>query len=114
MSTATETIEGLVQKEYKYGFYTDVEADAAPPGLNEAIIRLISAKKQEPEFMLEWRLKAYRHWLTMQEPTWANVHFPSIDYQNIVYYSAPKSKSDRPQSLDEVDPELLKTYEKLG
>src|SRR5260221_597801 len=114
MSTATETIEGLVQKEYKYGFYTDVEADSAPPGLNEDIIRLISAKKHEPEFMLEWRLKAFRHWLTMKEPTWPHVHYPPIDYQKAVYYSAPKKKGDGPKSLDEVDPKLLETYEKLG
>ena len=114
MSTATETIESLVKKEYKYGFYTDVEADAAPPGLNEDIIRLISAKKKEPPFMLEWRLKAYRHWLGMQEPTWPHVHYPPIDYQNSVYYSAPKKRGDGPKSLDEVDPKLLETYEKLG
>jgi Fe-S cluster assembly protein SufB len=114
MSTATETIEGLVQKEYKYGFYTDVEADAAPPGLNEDIIRLISEKKKEPEFMLEWRLKAYRHWLTMKEPTWPHVHYPPIAYQKSVYYSAPKKKTDGPKSLEEVDPKLLETYEKLG
>src|SRR5438876_1546319 len=114
MSTATETIEGLVKKEYKYGFYTDVEADSAPPGLNEEIIRLISAKKNEPEFMLEWRLKAYRHWLTMKEPSWPHVHYPPIDYQKAVYYSAPKKKGDGPKSLDEVDPKLLETYEKLG
>ena len=81
MSTATETIEGLVQKEYKYGFYTDVETDSAPPGLNEDVIRLISSKKNEPKFMLDWRLKAYRHWLTMKEPTWPHVHYPPIDYQ---------------------------------
>ena len=114
MSTATETIEGLVQKEYKYGFYTDVEADSAPPGLNEDIVRLISAKKNDPEFMLEWRLKAYRHWTTMKEPTWPHVHHPPIDYQKAVYYSAPKKKGDGPKSLDEVDPKLLETYEKLG
>src|SRR5881398_4187802 len=114
MSTATETIEGFVKKEYQYGFYTDVESDSAPPGLNEDIIRLISAKKNEPEFMLEWRLKAYRHWLTMSEPKWATVRHPPIDYQEIAYYSAPKSKNGGPKSLDEVDPELLKTYEKLG
>src|SRR6267142_3629114 len=114
MSTATETIEGLVQKEYKYGFYTDVETDSAPPGLDEDIVRLISAKKKEPEFMLEWRLKAYRHWLTMKEPTWPHVHYPAIDYQKAVYYSAPKKKGDGPRSLDEVDPKLLETYEKLG
>ena len=114
MSTATETIEGLVKQEYKYGFYTEVEADAAPPGLNEDIVRLISRKKNEPEFMLEWRLKAYRHWLTMKEPAWPHVHYPPIDYQKSVYYSAPKKKGDGPKSLDEVDPKLLETYEKLG
>ena len=114
MSTATETIEGLVKQEYKYGFYTDVEADAAPPGLNEDIVRLISAKKNEPPFMLEWRLKAYRHWLTMKEPSWPHVHYPPIEYQKSVYYSAPKKKGDGPKSLDEVDPKLLETYEKLG
>jgi Fe-S cluster assembly protein SufB len=114
MSTATETIEGLVKKEYKYGFYTDVEADSAPPGLNEDIVRLISKKKNEPQFMLDWRLKAYRHWLTMKEPTWPHVHYPPIDYQRSVYYSAPKKKGDGPKSLEEVDPKLLETYEKLG
>jgi Fe-S cluster assembly protein SufB len=114
MSTATETIEGLVKKEYKYGFYTDVEADSAPPGLNEDIVRLISKKKNEPVFMLDWRLKAYRHWLTMKEPTWPHVHYPPIDYQKSVYYSAPKKKGDGPKSLEEVDPKLLETYEKLG
>src|SRR2546425_3512274 len=114
MSTATETIEGLVQKEYKYGFYRDVEADAAPPGLSGDIVRLISAKKNEPEFMLEGRLKAFRHWLTMKEPTCPHVHHPPINYQKAVYYSAPKKKGDGPKSLDEVDPKLLETYEKLG
>src|SRR5499427_1551586 len=114
MSTATETIEGLVKQEYKYGFYTDVEADSAPPGLNEDIIRLISAKKNEPQFMLDWRLKAYRHWLTMTAPSWPHVHYPPIDYQKSVYYSAPKKKGDGPKSLEEVDPKLLETYEKLG
>jgi Fe-S cluster assembly protein SufB len=114
MSTATETIEGLVKQEYKYGFYTDVEADAAPPGLNEDIIRLISTKKNEPKFMLEWRLKAFRHWLTMKEPTWPHVHYPPIEYQKSVYYSAPKKKGEGPKSLEEVDPKLLETYEKLG
>jgi len=114
MSTATETIEGLVKQEYKYGFYTDVEVDAAPPGLNEDIIRLISRKKGEPEWLTEWRLKAFRHWLTMKEPTWPKVRHEPIDYQSIVYYSAPKKKSDGPRSLEEVDPKLLETYEKLG
>ena len=114
MSTATETIEGLVKQEYKYGFYTDVETDAAPPGLNEDIIRLISSKKQEPQFMLDWRLKAYRHWLTMKEPAWPHVHYPPIEYQKAVYYSAPRKNGEGPKSLDEVDPKLLETYEKLG
>jgi len=114
MSTATETIEGLVKQEYKYGFYTDVETDSAPPGLNEDIVRLISSKKKEPPFMLEWRLKAYRYWLTMSEPTWPHVQYPPIEYQKSVYYSAPKKKGDGPKSLDEVDPKLLETYEKLG
>jgi Fe-S cluster assembly protein SufB len=114
MSTATETIEGLVKQDYKYGFYTDIEADAAPPGLNEDIIRLISRKKNEPEWLLEWRLKAFRHWQTLTEPTWPKVQHPPVDYQAIVYYSAPKQKKDAPKSLDEVDPKLLETYEKLG
>src|SRR6478609_2017952 len=114
MSTATETIEGLVKKEYKYGFVTDVEADSAPPGLNEDIVRLISSKKNEPAFLLEWRLKAFRHWQSMKEPTWPHVHYPPIDYQKSVYYSAPKKKGEGPKSLDEVDPKLLETYEKLG
>src|SRR5688572_16309417 len=114
MSTATETIEGFVKQEYKYGFYTDVETESAPPGLNEDIIGLISRKKNEPEFMLEWRLKAFRHWQTMQEPTWPKVHYPPIDYQKLIYYSAPKKRGDGPKSLDEVDPKLLETYEKLG
>jgi Fe-S cluster assembly protein SufB len=114
MSTATETIEGFVKQEYKYGFYTDVEADSAPPGLNEDIVRLISRKKNEPEFLLEWRLKAFRHWLTMTEPHWPKVKYPPIDFQKICYYSAPKKRGDGPKSLDEVDPKLLETYEKLG
>jgi len=101
----------LTNQEYKYGFVTNIEQDIAPRGLNEDIIRLISSKKNEPEWMLEWRLKAYRHWCTMKEPKWHNVYYPPIDYNNISYYAAPKKK---PESLDEVDPELLKTYEKLG
>ncbi|MDA2929176.1 Fe-S cluster assembly protein SufB [Acidobacteria bacterium AH-259-O06] len=113
MPTETKQIQDLASQEYKYGFYTDIEADSIPAGLNEDVIALISAKKNEPEFMLEWRLKAYRHWLTMKEPKWPNVHYPPIDYQGIVYYSAPKKK-DSPKSLDEVDPELLETYRKLG
>jgi Fe-S cluster assembly protein SufB len=114
MPTATDTIEGLVQTEYKYGFVTDVETESAPPGLNEDIIRLISHKKNEPEWMTDWRLKAYRHWLTLEEPTWPKVHHGKINYQDITYYSAPKQKGDGPKSLDEVDPKLLETYEKLG
>src|SRR5215212_1429862 len=111
MSTA---IESLVNKEYAYGFVTDVETDTVPPGLNEDIIRLISSKKNEPAFMLEWRLKAYRRWLTMKEPHhWANITYPALDYQDISYYSAPKSVKPL-ASLDEVDPELRATYEKLG
>src|SRR6476660_1778883 len=106
-------IEALVNREYAYGFVTDVETDTVPAGLNEDIIRLISAKKNEPEFLLEWRLKAYRRWLTMKEPHWGNVQYPAIDYDSLVYYSAPKSVKPL-QSLDEVDPELLRTYEKLG
>jgi Fe-S cluster assembly protein SufB len=114
MSTATETIEGLVKQEYKYGFVTDVETESAPPGLNEDIIRFISAKKNEPEFLLDWRLRSFRHWLTLKEPTWPHVKYPPINYQAISYYSAPKKKGDGPKSLDEVDPKLLETYEKLG
>jgi Fe-S cluster assembly protein SufB len=113
VKTEQHSVESLVGGEYKYGFVTDIEADAVPPGLSEDVIRLISEKKGEPAFMLEWRLAAYRHWLTMKEPTWANVHYPPIDYQQIVYYSAPKTQAG-PKSLDDVDPELLKTYEKLG
>ncbi|MBM3839712.1 MAG: Fe-S cluster assembly protein SufB [Verrucomicrobia bacterium] len=114
MSTATETIEGFVKTEYKYGFVTDVETESAPPGLNEDTVRLISSKKNEPDFLLQWRLRAYRHWLTMADPTWAKVKYPPVDYQKIIYYSAPKRKGAGPKSLDEVDPKLLETYEKLG
>jgi Fe-S cluster assembly protein SufB len=109
-----ESLEGLTQREYKYGFVTDIESDAAPRGLDEDIIRFISAKKEEPAFLLEWRLKSYRHWLTMKEPTWHNLHYPPIDYQSIIYYSAPKSKGAGPGSLDEVDPELRAMFGKLG
>jgi Fe-S cluster assembly protein SufB len=109
----TSTIEQLANQEYKYGFVTDIESDVAPPGLNEDIVRLISNKKGEPEWLLEWRLKALRHWLTMKEPTWANVHYDPIDYQAIRYYSAPKQQK-KLNSIDEVDPELRKTFDKLG
>ena len=113
MPTNTQTIENIANQGYRWGFVTDVEADAVPKGLNEGIIREISRRKNEPEFMLQWRLKAYRHWLTMTEPKWPHVHYPPIDYQNIIYYSAPKPKK-KLASLEQVDPELLKTYEKLG
>jgi Fe-S cluster assembly protein SufB len=109
----TSTIEQIASQEYKYGFVTDIESDQAPPGLNEDIIRLISKKKNEPEWMLDFRLKALRHWTTMKEPTWANVKYGPIDYQSICYYSAPKQKRQL-NSLDEVDPELRATFEKLG
>ncbi|HZK77405.1 MAG TPA: Fe-S cluster assembly protein SufB, partial [Gemmatimonadaceae bacterium] len=109
----SSAIESLVNKEYAYGFVTDVETDSIGRGLSEDVVRLISSKKNEPAFMLEWRLKAYRRWLTMKEPHWGNLHYEPIDYQNIIYYSAPKSVKPL-QSLDEVDPELLRTYEKLG
>ena len=118
MSTTAKTLEALANREYKWGFVSDIEADALPPGLTEDVVHAISAKKNEPEFMLEWRLRAYRHWLRMErsagEPKWANVTYPPIDYQQIVYYSAPKRTSDGPASLDEVDPKLLETFEKLG
>ena len=114
MPTSVTSVETLANQEYKYGFFTEVEADVIPAGLSEDIIRVISAKKLEPQWMLEWRLRAYRHWLTMQEPKWANVHYPPIDYQAITYYAAPKSKKDRPKSLDDIDPEVVRTYEKLG
>ncbi len=113
MSTETTTIEQLANREYKWGFVTDIESDTAPRGLNEEIIRFISLKKNEPQWMLDWRLKAFRHWQTLEEPNWANIHYPKIDYQDIIYYSAPKQQK-KLNSLDEVDPELLKTYEKLG
>ncbi len=114
MPTGSQDISGLIKREYAAGFVTDIEADAIPPGLSEEIVRVISAKKNEPQFMLDWRLRAYQHWLSMKEPNWANVHHPAIDYQDITYYSAPKSDKDRPKSLDEIDPKLLATYSKLG
>ena len=116
MSATAETVEQVAAQaaeRYKYGFVSDVETELAPKGLSEDIIRFISRRKEEPEWMLEWRLKAYRHWLTMREPTWAKVGYPSIDYQDLHYYAAPRTQ-ERPKSLDEVDPELLRTYEKLG
>src|SRR5450432_1717920 len=107
------TIEKTVFSDYKYGFVTNIEADEAPRGLNEDVIRFISARKKEPQWMLDWRLKAFRHWLTMKTPEWANIKYPPIDYQDIIYYSAPKQKIN-PKNLDEIDPELLRTFEKLG
>jgi Fe-S cluster assembly protein SufB len=111
--TSTQLIEEVAAREYEWGFVTDVEQDSLPPGLNEDVVRAISAKKDEPEWMTEWRLKAYRHWLTMSEPRWAQVKYPPIDYQAISYYAAPKKK-EALDSLDEVDPEILRTYERLG
>ncbi len=113
MNTQISTIEKLANQEYKYGFSAEIEADSVPRGLNEDIIRMISAKKNEPDFMLQWRLKAYRNWVTMKEPTWANIKYPAIDYQDIVYYSAPKKKGG-PNSLADVDPAILALYDKLG
>ena len=114
MSSAVEQLEGLTAQEYKYGFVTDIDQETLPPGLTEDTVRFISAKKEEPEWLLDWRLKAFRHWQGMTEPTWPNVSYPKIDYQSISYYAAPKSADDKPKSLDDVDPELLATYEKLG
>ncbi|MFP4295383.1 MAG: Fe-S cluster assembly protein SufB [Halothiobacillaceae bacterium] len=118
MSSDNQEIEQLVKREYKYGFTTDIEQEIIPIGLDEGVIRMISAKKNEPDWMLDWRLAAYRHWLDMTEPTWPHVTYPKIDFQSISYYAAPKSKeeldAERPKSLDEVDPKLLETYEKLG
>src|SRR5260221_8641056 len=116
MPAVQDTIERVRRidvDQYKYGFVTDIESDKAPKGLSEDTVRFISEKKSEPEWMLAWRLDAYRRWLTMKEPTWARVHYNKIDYQDLYYYSAPKKKAG-PKSLDEIDPEILRTYEKLG
>src|SRR3990170_1852229 len=113
MNEELGTIERTVQSDYKYGFVSDFEADEAPKGLNEETIRFISSRKNEPGWMLDWRLKAYRQWLKMEEPKWANVKFEPINYQDIIYYSAPKQKASA-QSLDDIDPELRRTFEKLG
>jgi len=110
----SEQIDELIKQDYEAGFVTDIESETLPPGLNEEVIRFISARKDEPEWLLEWRLNAYRQWLTMTEPDWAHVSYPDIDFNAISYYSAPKSMEEKPKSLDEVDPELLATYEKLG
>jgi Fe-S cluster assembly protein SufB len=114
MATETENLESLVNRRYEHGFVTDIAMDSLPPGLSEDVVRAISARKNEPEWLLEWRLQAYRQWLEMTEPEWAHVHYPKIDYEAISYYAAPKSDKDRPKSLDEVDPKLLETYDKLG
>jgi len=114
MSPTDQTLERFTHQDYQYGFVTDIEQEQIPPGLNEDTIRFLSQKKGEPDFLLEWRLKAYRHWRTMTEPRWAKVHYPPIDYQAISYYAAPKRKDSGPQSLEAVDPELLRTYQKLG
>jgi Fe-S cluster assembly protein SufB len=114
MSTETEDLEHLVNRRYEHGFVTDIETESLPPGLDENVIRAISARKREPGWLLEWRLQAYRQWLDMIEPEWAHVHYPKIDYDEISYFAAPKSDDERPKSLDEVDPKLLETYDKLG
>jgi Fe-S cluster assembly protein SufB len=114
MATNPETLSKLVEQKYQYGFVTDIDQELLPPGLDENVVRQISKKKGEPEFMTEWRLKAYRHWVTMTEPKWAHVRYNPIDYQSISYYAAPKNQKDAPKSLDEVDPKLLETYDKLG
>ena len=114
MATGQQDVEDLVGRKYRHGFVTDIEADTVPPGLDESVIRHISRKKAEPDFLLQWRLRAYENWLTMQEPDWAHVNIAPIDYQAISYYSAPKKNTDGPKSLDEVDPKLLETYDKLG
>jgi Fe-S cluster assembly protein SufB len=111
---SSPSVQDLANREYKAGFVTEIEQDSIRPGLDEDVVRLISAKKQEPQFLLDWRLRAFRHWLTMKEPGWQNVHYPPIDYQAMVYFSAPKSTKDAPKSLADVDPKLLETYEKLG
>jgi Fe-S cluster assembly protein SufB len=114
VATEPDNIETLVNRRYQHGFVTDIESDSLPPGLDEDVVRAISARKKEPGFMLEWRLRAYRQWRQLREPNWAHVHYPAIDYDAISYFSAPKSDADRPKSLDEVDPKLLETYDKLG
>lgn len=114
MDSNSKPTQNLPDTEYKWGFSTEIETDTVGKGLNEDVIRLISSKKNEPEWMLEYRLKAFRYWQTLTEPTWANVHYPKIDFQDICYYSAPKKKADGPKSMDELDPELIKTFEKLG
>ncbi|MCU0971553.1 MAG: Fe-S cluster assembly protein SufB, partial [Gammaproteobacteria bacterium] len=113
MALANEAVREIVRQDYEHGFVTAIDSETLPPGLDEGTVRAISERKGEPEWMLEWRLKAFRHWLTLEEPKWSSVDHPPIDYQGISYYSAPKAKAG-PQSLDDLDPELRKTYEKLG
>ncbi|MBI4578047.1 MAG: Fe-S cluster assembly protein SufB, partial [Planctomycetes bacterium] len=113
MASPSDSIHELANREYPYGFTTPIESDSVPPGLSEEVVRLISAKKQEPEWLLDWRLRAYRHWKTQEEPRWARVRHPPIDYQSIVYFAAPRSR-DGPKGLEQVDPQLLATFEKLG
>ncbi len=114
MTATPDTVDELIKRGYEHGFVTEIESDTFPPGLSEDVIRALSAKKNEPQWMLEWRLKAYQHWLTLEQPSWAHLDYPPIDYQSISYYSAPKKAGEGPQSLDEVDPELIETYNKLG
>jgi Fe-S cluster assembly protein SufB len=114
MNSLETEIDGFVEREYKEGFVTEIDSDTLPPGLDEEVIRILSGKKNEPDFMLEWRLDAYKRWTGMTPPEWAHVHYPPIDFQAISYYSAPRSLTDGPKSLDDVDPKLLETYEKLG
>ncbi|HAC33928.1 MAG TPA: Fe-S cluster assembly protein SufB, partial [Gammaproteobacteria bacterium] len=109
MSSESQEIDRYISREYEHGFVTDIQQDTFPPGLDESVIRAISAKKNEPEFLLEWRLQAFEVWKQMEPPQWAHVHYPPVDFQDISYYSAPKADADKPQSLDEVDPELLET-----
>jgi len=114
VSSKSQEVEALLAQKYRHGFITDIESDSLPPGLDEGVVAAISKKKHEPQFLLDWRLKAFRHWQTMQEPTWAHVHYKPIDYQDISYYSAPRAPANAPKSIDEVDPKLLATYAKLG
>src|SRR5210317_1627887 len=114
MTQANQELHELAKKEYQHGFVTDIEADTLPPGLDENTVRAISARKNEPEWMLQWRLEAFAKWQQMKPPTWPYLHVPEIDFQSISYYSAPKRPEDGPKSLDEVDPKLLETYDKLG
>ena len=114
MATESENLESLVNRRYEHGFVTDIATESLPPGLDEDVVRAISARKNEPQWLLDWRLQAYRQWLEMREPEWAHLHYPKIEYNAISYFAAPISDEDRPKSLDEVDPKLLETYDKLG